>query len=226
MQPCNTLLTLVRPQGTIYGYGQNSKGACSYGANGAKSTGLPWATVPAGASDGGTGLDITYIAMNAPQWAGSVSCGSCLWFRGTGACCDLLLHEVESGATASQPHRRQPHPCRVSLVSDACIATLLAGPGIGVESRRISTDWQYGLTDNVCPECKTGALDLARSFDVGDGIWTIEWHVVPCQVSCDGMVFCSMCWYDAQLVQYVPGAPICRTVCPPNVCRHLPCLPT
>lgn len=57
------------------------------------------------------------------------------------------------------------------------------GPGIGVEGKEISTKWQYGVVDNVCPECKKGALDLARSYKVGDGIWTVEWHAVPCKVN-------------------------------------------
>jgi hypothetical protein len=60
---------------------------------------------------------------------------------------------------------------------------LATGDGIGVEARKISSDWQYGMVDNICPECKKGALDLARSFDVGDGIWSVEWHAVPCNVS-------------------------------------------
>lgn len=105
----------------------------------ANTDGLPWSTVPQGASDGGTGMAKTYVALNHVDLAGGTACGSCIWFRGT-------------------------------------------GPGIGVEARKISTDWQYGLVDNVCPECNKGALDLARSFAVGDGIWTVEWHAVPCQV--------------------------------------------
>lgn len=52
-----------------------------------------------------------------------------------------------------------------------------------MQSRKVSSEWQYGMVDNICPECKKGALDLARSFDVGDGIWTLEWHAVPCNVS-------------------------------------------
>ncbi len=71
-------------QGTIYGYGQNSKGACAFGQNFADTTGLPWSTPPAGASDGGTGLPTTFIALNNPQFDGSASCGTCVWFRGTG----------------------------------------------------------------------------------------------------------------------------------------------
>lgn len=125
--------------GTIYGLGQNSAGSCSYGKNMANTAGLPWSTVPPGASDGGTGMAKTYVALNHVDLAGGTACGSCIWFRGT-------------------------------------------GPGIGVESRKISSEWQYGLVDNVCPECNKGALDLARSFAVGDGIWTVEWHAVPCQV--------------------------------------------
>lgn len=125
--------------GTVYGYGQNSKGSCSYGTNSADTAGLPWSTAPGDASDGGTGLDVTYIALNQEDLNGGAACGSCLWFRGT-------------------------------------------GPGIGVETKKISTKWQYGVVDNVCPECKKGALDLARSYKVGDGIWTVEWHAVPCKV--------------------------------------------
>ena len=53
-----------------------------------------------------------------------------------------------------------------------------AGPGIGVQSQRITTDWQYGAVDNECPECLTGSIDLARN---GDGRWSIEWYPVPCQ---------------------------------------------
>lgn len=71
-------------QGTIYGYGQNSKGACAFGKNFADTTGLPWSTAPAGASEGGTGLPTTFIALNNPQFDGSASCGTCVWFRGTG----------------------------------------------------------------------------------------------------------------------------------------------
>jgi hypothetical protein len=73
-------------QGTIYGKGQNSKGACSYGTNFADTTGLPWSSPPKGASDGGTGYPMTFIAMNAPQFALTASCGTCVWFRGTGGC--------------------------------------------------------------------------------------------------------------------------------------------
>ena len=50
----------------------------------ADTTGLPWSNVPAGASDGGTGLDLTYVALNFADFDGGASCGSCIWFRGTG----------------------------------------------------------------------------------------------------------------------------------------------
>jgi hypothetical protein len=93
-------------QGTIYGFGQNSKGACSYGSNFADTTGLPWSSAPAGSSDGGTGLATTFIALNAPQFELTASCGTCIWFRGTGGLLwrtvlkSMALHAAAPGSEA------------------------------------------------------------------------------------------------------------------------------
>lgn len=50
--------------------------------------GLPWSTAPDDASTGGTGMDVTYIALNKEDLNGGKACGSCLWFRGTGKLTD------------------------------------------------------------------------------------------------------------------------------------------
>ena len=44
-----------------------------------------------------------------------------------------------------------------------------AGVGIGVESRKVPSYWQYGVVDNHCPECLKGSLDRSRSYTVGGG---------------------------------------------------------
>jgi len=47
--------------------------------------------------------------------------------------------------------------------------------GIGVAGKEIPQTWQYAVVDNECPECPQPNLDLARSYDIGDGIWQIDW---------------------------------------------------
>lgn len=59
--------------GTSYGAGQDDQGTCSYGNNMANTNGLPWSN----------GLTMT-VAMNDPQFDGSVACGMCITFQGTG----------------------------------------------------------------------------------------------------------------------------------------------
>lgn len=123
---------------------------------------------------------MTFIAMNAPQFELTASCGTCVWFRGTGGCTSCAA--CCSGTAVA----RNAWAWRSAANGDSARGLdAPAGPGIGVESRRISSEWQYGFVDNICPECKKGALDLARNFDVGDGIWTIDWHAVPCNVSAE-----------------------------------------
>ncbi|CAL8463361.1 g2895 [Coccomyxa elongata] len=64
--------------------------------------------------------------------------------------------------------------------SQACGQCLMyrgLGPGIGMLP--IPSDWQYGLVDNVCPECAYGSIDLDKN---GDGRWKIEWYPIPCNV--------------------------------------------
>jgi hypothetical protein len=213
-------------QGTIYGKGQNSKGACSYGTNFADTTGLPWSSPPAGASDGGTGYPMTFIAMNAPQFALTASCGTCVWFRGTGECVSCM---PKRGADMLR-RMAAVHGCGYGHEAATQLSGVpaTAGPGIGVESRKISSEWQYGFVDNICPECKKGALDLARNFDVGDGIWTLEWHAVPCNVSavasthaCSGTPTSSSCQFQCTTCPQLHRAVWCWAR-PVAKCR-LPC---
>lgn len=69
-----------------------------------------------------------------------------------------------------------------SKACGTCLWFRGTGDGVGVESRRVSPEWQYGMVDNRCPECPKGAIDLARNYVVGDGIWDVEWFAVPCNV--------------------------------------------
>ncbi len=55
------------------------------------------------------------------------------------------------------------------------ITVACAGKGIGVAGKEIPQTWQYAVVDNECPECPQPNLDLARSYDIGDGIWQIDW---------------------------------------------------
>ena len=51
----------------------------------------------------------------------------------------------------------------------------LAGSG----ANPISIATQYAIATDECPECLTGALDLAQD---GDGRWGISWYPVQCAV--------------------------------------------
>lgn len=49
----------------------------------------------------------------------------------------------------------------------------------GSGANPISTAVQYAIATDECPECLSGALDLAQD---GDGRWTIDWYPVQCDV--------------------------------------------
>ena len=44
----------------------------------------------------------------------------------------------------------------------------------------MSTSVQYAIATDECPECLSGALDIAQD---GDGRWTIDWYPVQCDVA-------------------------------------------
>ena len=130
-------------QGTIYGAGtdaggtSNAQGACSFGTNLANTDSLPWSTPPSGASDGGTGLPITYIAMNNVDFAGSEACGACIWFRGTGAAPYMAC------TSAQQPRSRCAAAMHCIRSRPACLfgrrqpLTLLMLPQDPARSQRV-----------------------------------------------------------------------------------------
>jgi len=112
----NTYTTEQSGDGTYYGTQDGSGGACSIYPS------------PSFVSNG-----VTKVAINAPQYSGSLACGMCMQVNGNGK---------GSGA----------NPIK---------GTFLA------------------FVDDLCPECKTGALDLALN---GDGRWDISWVAVDCPV--------------------------------------------
>jgi len=64
--------------------------------------------------------------------------------------------------------------------SGACGMCLqLSGSGKGSGANPI-TGTTLVMVDNLCPECKTGSLDLAKN---GDGRWSINWIAVDCPTS-------------------------------------------
>lgn len=84
---------------------------------------------------------MTFVAMNLADFAGGTSCGSCIWFRGTGeaalqlraaSCATLLVSNV--GVFPISPTALYGQMILVDPIT--------AGGGIGVESRKISEDWQ------------------------------------------------------------------------------------
>jgi expansin (peptidoglycan-binding protein) len=61
--------------------------------------------------------------------------------------------------------------------SGACgMCVQVSGSGQGQGGSPITGTEVY-MVDNLCPECKTGSLDLAKN---GDGRWKINWIAVPC----------------------------------------------
>ncbi|EIE27433.1 hypothetical protein COCSUDRAFT_39101 [Coccomyxa subellipsoidea C-169] len=64
--------------------------------------------------------------------------------------------------------------------SQACGQCLMyRGLGAGIGMLPIPSEWQFGLVDNVCPECAYGSIDLDKN---GDGRWKVEWYPIPCNV--------------------------------------------
>lgn len=53
------------------------------------------------------------------------------------------------------------------------------GTGSGSGTTPVAQTPQYAMITNLCPECKTGDLDLDRP---GDGRWRISWTPVECAV--------------------------------------------
>lgn len=45
---------------------------------------------------------------------------------------------------------------------------------------------QFAIVGDLCPECKTGDLDLATT---GDGRWTISWTPVQCNVGNNSFIY-------------------------------------
>ncbi|DBB16260.1 TPA: hypothetical protein ACH3X3_014579 [Trebouxia sp. C0006] len=78
---------------------------------------------------------------------------------------------VYTGVAVNEPQYGTSAPCGM------CIAFWGTGPGSGANP--ISTAVQYAIATDECPECLTGALDLAQD---GDGRWTIDWYPVQCNV--------------------------------------------
>ncbi|KAL3142617.1 hypothetical protein ABBQ38_002930 [Trebouxia sp. C0009 RCD-2024] len=78
---------------------------------------------------------------------------------------------VYTGVAVNAPQYDGSAPCGM------CIAFQGTGPGSGANP--ISTSIQYAIATDECPECLTGALDLAQD---GDGRWGISWYPVQCDV--------------------------------------------
>ena len=67
----------------------------------------------------------------------------------------------------------------VQFVITAAILRPCCDGASGSGANPISTAVQYGIATDECPECLSGALDLAQD---GDGRWTIDWYPVQCNV--------------------------------------------
>jgi len=67
-------------QGTFYGQqpGANLNGACAYGTNFASTYDFPWSVF-------NSSTVTTFIALDQPLFANSGACGTCMWYRATGA---------------------------------------------------------------------------------------------------------------------------------------------
>jgi len=149
-------------QGTYYG-DQSGSGHCSFQFS--NSFSLAWTT----------GV-YTGVAVNEPQYGTSAPCGMCIAFWGTGP-----------GDHCTQlPSRRLPMlipyytwKAIVQFVIMAAELKPCCDHASGSGANPISTAVQYAIATDECPECLTGALDLAQD---GDGRWTIDWYPVQCNV--------------------------------------------
>ena len=78
---------------------------------------------------------------------------------------------IDTFVALNSPQYEGPSSCGQCLV--------YMGTGAGSGTTPVAGTPQYAMTNNRCPECAMGDLDLARP---GDGRWRIEWTPLECAV--------------------------------------------